>query len=236
MTKKADKKKVTKKKASKKKAAQKKVSKKKAVKKKAVKKKTRQVAKKTARKQAPPRAPTKTIDPAWYTQMQVAELLGVSERTVQRWDIPAAARQGIYTYYHIRDVLVAAVERAEKRGHEQGFRAGRDAVPEDLGALLLEKEMAETLRTKEQAENYRLKNEQLRRSLAPVEMLSWALGDLAAQISAVLEPLPGNLKRAAPKLTNAEVHIIQREIVKAQNLAAQARLDWDEYSDNSSSD
>jgi len=87
--------------------------------------------------------------------------------------------------------------------------------------------------TKERADNLELKNAQLRRELIPVELMSWTLGNIGAQISAVLESIPVKLKRRMARLGAAEVDIIKGEIAKCQNIAADIKVDFDEYENQS---
>ena len=87
--------------------------------------------------------------------------------------------------------------------------------------------------TKERADNLELKNAQLRRELIPVELMSWTLGNIGAQISAVLESIPVKLKRRMARLGASEVDIIKGEIAKCQNIAADIKVDFDEYENQS---
>lgn len=70
-----------------------------------------------------------------------------------------------------------------------------------------------------------LKEQQLRGELAPVEELTRALGMLASQVSAILETIPGKLKRSLPQLTATDLDVVKREIVKCMNACADISLD-----------
>jgi phage terminase Nu1 subunit (DNA packaging protein) len=70
-----------------------------------------------------------------------------------------------------------------------------------------------------------LREAQLRNELAPIDALTWALSATCSQIAAILETIPAKLKRALPNLTATDLNIIRKEIAKAQNAAAAARLD-----------
>lgn len=75
----------------------------------------------------------------------------------------------------------------------------------------------------------------LRMELAPISTLSTVLGRVGARISAILETIPGKVKRRAPRLTAAEIEVIKKEIVKAQNAAAKVNIELDELT-NSAAD
>lgn len=77
-----------------------------------------------------------------------------------------------------------------------------------------------------------LKEQQLRGELAPVEELTRALGLLASQVSAILETIPGKLKRSLPQLTATDLDIAKREIVKCLNACADIALDQIEVEDS----
>lgn len=81
-----------------------------------------------------------------------------------------------------------------------------------------------------------LKEAEIRRQTAPIAVIRWVLSRVAAQISAALEPVPGKVKRRLPKLTAAEIEIIKREIVKAQNMAARVTVDLNDYDPDAGTD
>jgi len=70
-----------------------------------------------------------------------------------------------------------------------------------------------------------LKEQQMRNELAPVEELTAALGSLASQVSAILETIPGKLKRSLPQLRATDLEIVKKEIVKCLNACADISLD-----------
>jgi len=76
-----------------------------------------------------------------------------------------------------------------------------------------------------------LKEAQIRKELAPIQLLELVLGKTCAQISATLEAIPLKVKRRVPKLSNAEVEIIRREIIKCQNVASESTLNIDEFAE-----
>jgi phage terminase Nu1 subunit (DNA packaging protein) len=72
----------------------------------------------------------------------------------------------------------------------------------------------------------RIKEQQLLGELAPINILEWALSSVCAQIGASLETLPAKMKRRLPQLNAADLEIIRKEIAKARNAAAAARIDY----------
>lgn len=70
---------------------------------------------------------------------------------------------------------------------------------------------------------------QKNRELAPIAVIEWTLNRIGSQIAAILETIPGKVKRRLPSLSAAEIEIIKREIVKAQNMAARVTVDLDGY-------
>ena len=158
------------------------------------------------------------------TKQQVAYMAGVDERTITRWQRRS------------EDPL--PVRHAGRRGHPNAYDAldvqrwltrqelAKLTVGEDGELIDYDRERARL--TREQADNTALKNAQLRKELAPVGVMEWALGKIGAQISAILETIPLKVKRRVPRLAAAEVEIIKREVVKAQNMAARVTVDLDE--------
>jgi len=74
-----------------------------------------------------------------------------------------------------------------------------------------------------------LKEAQLRKELAPVDLLQWVLHKTCAQISEALGRIPQRVKKRVPRLSKTEMEIVRREVVKCQKVAAEAKLDFDEY-------
>jgi len=119
------------------------------------------------------------------------------------------------------------VRRAVEAERERMEREHAKRAPTDVAEMMIEQQRAELELTQERAETQRIKNLQMRRELAPVDGISAALGQLASRIGAVLDPLPGKIRRRQPKLTNADVETIRHECAKAMNLAAELEIDWD---------
>lgn len=169
------------------------------------------------------------IQPGWLPKNQMAKALGISVQAFDKWDVEPVAKHGREVFFAVLDVVRFREQRAadiERRKWERYVGTDPGDNPE---AILLAKEKAELRLTEERAETQRLKNAELRRELAPVEMLTWALGDLASQVVPLLTPIPGEIKRRIPKVTNAELHMMREVIANALNLVAEVRLDFDAY-------
>lgn len=193
-------------------AAKKKASKKKAVRKKSI-----------TKKQQPD--PEFRVEKGWLNKGEMASSLGISVQAFDKWGVEPVARRHKFgeAYFTVADVIKNRMAWQAKKFEQ--------AQPQmDVAELMQAKERAELEWTRERAEGQRLKNAQMRRELAPVEMVTWAIGRVCSEISAQLETIPGKVKRALPKLTNTELQLIKREVVKAQNTASEdTKLDWDEF-------
>lgn len=80
--------------------------------------------------------------------------------------------------------------------------------------------------TREQADGQALKNAITRKEVAPIELLEWSLSNLGGQIKSILESIPLKVKKRLPQLKAADIEIVKREIVKAQNAASKCELDF----------
>jgi len=165
----------------------------------------------------------------WLIQSEAAELCRVSVTMFQRYELEPIERRGRHTYYTRDQVLDFIDQRAHRKGFEAGLREGKNQAPTDLAGVMAEKEQAELEWTRERAEGQRLKNAQMRKELAPVEMVQWALSQAGSQIAAVMGTIKGKVKRAQPGLTNAALHEIEQLAVETQNIAADIHLDWDDF-------
>lgn len=160
--------------------------------------------------------------PHWLTQSQMAAAIGISVQAFTKWGVEHHAKIGRNTFYLVDDVL-------RNRLAHQEARLQKSADPA-TDAELARAEREEKLRlTKAQAEGQEIKNAQLRKELAPVAVIEWVAGKTGSQISALLAALPLQLKKRNPRLTASDIEIVKREIVKAQNAAAQITVDLDEY-------
>lgn len=142
------------------------------------------------------------------SQADFGELVGISQQAVgdlvKRGVLPegGTAHEWLLAY------------TARLREQAAGRWAGNelDLARERAGLARAQKERVEML------------NAQARREVLPVGLLETVLARLARQIAGILEALPVGLKRACPHLTVEDLELINRELVKARNLAAAVEL------------
>lgn len=75
-----------------------------------------------------------------------------------------------------------------------------------------------------QADKVEMQNAQSREELAPVVYLTEVLAKAGARAAAILEAIPGQVRRRLPSLPATEIQAIQQEIAKARNLCAAVSL------------
>lgn len=97
--------------------------------------------------------------------------------------------------------------------------AGRAAV----GDLDLAGERAAL--AKAQRERIEMQNAVTRRELAPVYLIEEVLAKAGSRAARILDAIPGAVRRRAPELPAAVVEHVQREIIKARNIAAAITLE-----------
>ncbi len=144
---------------------------------------------------------------------QLAELTGSTNRTVKKRlaEVAPVRVSANASYYSPREALPAIF---------LGDPSANDSRD-------LTRERARLAR--EQADATALKNAQARNELAPVDLIRWTLNRVGTRIVAILDTIPGNVKRRVPHLSAAHVELIKREVVKAQNAAARIEIDLNEY-------
>ena len=138
------------------------------------------------------------------SQAQFGELIGVSQQAVSdlmtRGVLSAGAAGGIWL--------------REYCSHIREMAAGRVAA----GDLDLATERAGLARA--QREKIEMQNQVTRKELAPSYLLEEILAKAGARAAAILDTIPGMIKRRVPSLTADDVSAIAREVAKARNIAA----------------
>ena len=171
--------------------------------------------------------------PGWLTPKEMASGLGITVQAFSRWGVAPVAKIGRETLYDVASVVAYREERvaSEKDKAIERLQA-RIADLEASGTTVVDEARREQmLLVREQREGQSLKNAQLRKELAPVSAIEWVLGRVGAQISAILDSIPLKMKKVLPRLTAAEIEMMKRELVKAQNAAARVTVNLDEYFD-----
>lgn len=154
----------------------------------------------------------------------MAASIGISVQAFVKWGVEPHAKIGRHTFYRVDDVL-------RNRLAHQAAKLQKDQSPVTDAELMRARDQAELELTRERAEFQRLKNAELRRELAPVEMLTWALSDLASQIVPIINTIPNEIRRRNTKITNTELYTMREVIANALNLCAEVRIDFRQYDD-----
>ena len=144
------------------------------------------------------------------TQQAFADLVGISQPAVS----------DLQTRGVILGGQTGAVWLHSYCEHLREVAAGRTSS----GDLDLVQERARL--AKEQADKAAMVNAQMRKELAPVVTMSLALAKVGQQIAAILDALPGVCKRRL-NLSVEQIEVIQAEIVKARNMAANIKYEPD---------
>lgn len=143
------------------------------------------------------------------TQAEIAEHLGVTDRTVRelaaRWEVDS--RSLTLTQWRERYVR-------ELRETAAG-RSGGDG-------LNLATERARL--AKEQADRIAMQNAVTRKELAPAYLIEEVLSKAGARAGKILDTIPGDLKRRLPVLGSEEIAVVTATVAKARNLAARVSL------------
>lgn len=151
----------------------------------------------------------------WLTAAQAAESCGVTARCFRQWGVEPVAVVGPRRYYDGRTILKNRTDALKQR------RRRPEGTPAELKSEL---ERLETELVWHRAEGQRLRNSERRGETVTVESLTRAVADACTACNAILESLPGTLKRARPDVSGQELHHIRAAIVRRQNAAASLTL------------
>lgn len=179
-------------------------------------------------KKAPAKKASAVNEKRWLiSKTQAAFLVGLTARrltdlqarTDDPFPVAVSAEPGKSAFYCPQQVC-------EWKAREELRKAGiTDAV--DAEGKKINRSAEEARLTKERADGQALKNAVMRKELARVPVLEFALRDIAAQWCAALDALPMKVKRRLPDLPARGMETIKAEIVKIQNTASGARLDYE---------
>ncbi len=133
-----------------------------------------------------------------------AKVMGVSVQAFSKWNIEPVKKSGRETFFYLPDII--------------DYRLSRE-TDETLSLTKARTELAA-----QQADGHKMKNAVSRRELAPVELLTFALADMASQAISILDSLPLRLKKKCPKLTARDIEFLRKEIIKTQNIIADTKL------------
>ena len=155
---------------------------------------------------------------SWMNRSNLVDSLGISGTAFDNWGVEPVARIGREAFFTVADVLKNRLDRQAEQFGRIDDRGASDEQVEEKTKLIRQQRIAQEM-----------KNEQARRELAPVSLISWTLSKVGSQIAAILESIPLKVKTVAARLSAIEIEQIRREIVKAQNAAASVDVDLDEY-------
>jgi terminase small subunit / prophage DNA-packing protein len=156
------------------------------------------------------------------TQQQVADVLGISQPKVSELYKRRVLHPGATLLQCVHAYCANLREVA----------AGRVAV----GDINLVTERARL--ASEQADRVAMLNAERRRELVPLPWVSAVIARRCQQIAQIFDAVTPNLRRFDTNLTAGDLELVEREITKARNLAAEFDLtasDLDESGGNSDS-
>jgi len=152
------------------------------------------------------------IEKFLFNKKDTAKIMGVSVQSLSKWDIAPKRKTGREVFYYLPEVV--------------DWRLARDTAE----SLNLTAERARL--AKEQADGHALKNAQTQGELVSLDILTYALSNVASQVVSILDALPLQIKKRCPQLNARAIEIIRREIVKAMNAMSEVRLDTSQGSKN----
>lgn len=185
--------------------------------------KTKTAAKKPPDKSADSQSEKRWLIPksqaAFMVGLTTRRLTDLQTRTNDPFPVAVPGPPGKPGYYCPQQVC-------EWKAREELRKAGiTDAV--DSAGKKINRTAEEARLTKERADGQALKNSVMRKELARVPILEYALKDIAAQWCSKLDALPMKVKKRMPDLPARALETIKSEIVKIQNTASGARLDYE---------
>ena len=135
---------------------------------------------------------------------QLSLITGLAYNTVKRRlsGLDPADKDGRTLYYSTPDALAKIYSTKAESEKDRLDRARADQIEYDLGVK--------------------------QRIYAPTELLTFAIGDFAAQGARLLDALPKRLKNAAPFLKAREMGVIARELTKLRNAMANIQIKFDD--------
>jgi len=150
-----------------------------------------------------------TIDlDAPVRQSEFAELVGITQPAVSQLQFEGTLKSGD----PLRAWLLAYCHRLREQAAGRATTNGLN-LADERAAL-----------AKAQRERVERENAVARGELRPVGDLELCLASTAARIAAILEALPGSIKRLVPELPARAVALIEQDIVRARNEAAEWEL------------
>jgi phage terminase Nu1 subunit (DNA packaging protein) len=143
----------------------------------------------------------------WVNKTDLAELTGASWKTVKKRLDEAGLKPDGDGNYRSDEALRAVV------------------APEDGGGEALDLTVERARLASEQADRVAMINAERRRDVVPLVWMSTVVANKGRQIASILDAIVPNMRRVNSALTAEDLLLVDREITKARNLAAQLNLD-----------
>ena len=159
-----------------------------------------------------------------WNQKTAAYVAGTTERTLRTWNSlenppPCKpGRRGKPAAYPAREFVAWLIQ----------YHLGQLSGSADAGDPQAMKARLDRLRGDQVELDLKVKSGEY----APINIIRDVLGDVAAQLKAILESLPRRIKNAQPELNARAMRIIHSEIIKAMNACSEVRVEFDTSNDS----
>jgi phage terminase Nu1 subunit (DNA packaging protein) len=158
-----------------------------------------------------------------FSQQQIAAFAGVTPRAVRNWPLVPDDTDGTETIYVGKDVKAFW----EKQAYDKGYQAGQvDAPKFDDQGDVIDIELEKARKLKAERIGQEIKNAQSLGELAPIDMLTAALGDAIRHLNTHLESVPASIKRVWPECPGHVLDSIERDIAQLRGTIADARIEF----------
>lgn len=157
-------------------------------------------------------------EPHWFTSAEAAESLGIAPRTFRSWSVDPVAEIGRTRYFTAEAIL-------ENRLADLQCKSDRPATA--LDELKREVDSLETDLIRMRAKRQELRNAELRGELVSTASITMAISQAATACGAILDPLPGKMRRQIVTLSATDIQRVRSIIVHHQNRIASLPVDVD---------
>lgn len=166
------------------------------------------------------------------SQDELSQWLGVGERQIRNLTF-LPGKQG-RAGYNVQECVLTYIRHLQKNQQRGKARidddSGEEYDPQNPGTInginLSNEEARKARLTNDKLE---LQVKELARKLAPVHLLGEFTVNLVSAVSAILDSVPGQVKRRNPKIPAKDLAVIKQEIIKAQNAASRVQINLDQY-------
>ncbi|MGX9996665.1 terminase small subunit [Vibrio sp. JZG120] len=164
-------------------------------------------------------------EPHWLKKSDMAASLGISFQAFDKWGVKPVAKVGRSVYYTVADVVHNRVSHEIEKYQPKILETNSD----DFDGKSIEYERLRL--TKAQADGQELKNAKERREVIEAEFNIFCLSKVSAEVASILDTVPLSFKRRFPELEAKHIEHLRRDLVKAQNIAADLDCRIPEYLD-----